>query len=323
MSDAPTRSPRALRIGLFLGDKRLEERVLRRRETVTIGPDARCTFIVPPVSGLPPRFALFQVGDHGYTLCLSEGMRGKLTQGGETERIAELLRDGMPERDGYVRVAVDDSALGELRLGELKVLFQFVKPPPLQPRPVLPLSLRPSLRDLIERDKRVWAIALASFVCHFAFVVYLRAMEKPKTPDIEEIPDRFVRMLVPKKIEPKKLALLPKPDAKKPADAKPQDPTPPVAAEATADVSHIYATTVRKRGVTKAVLTPEAAANEIVHAQGRSLPPKSFLTSKKSCCACCTVLRVSMPGTLALAAANALAVFTSSSLAAALTDRLL
>ena len=41
-------------------------------------------------------------------------------------------------------------------------------------------------------------------------------------------------------------------------------------AEATADVSHIYATTVRKRGVTKAVLTPEAAANEIVHAQGRS-----------------------------------------------------
>ena len=41
-------------------------------------------------------------------------------------------------------------------------------------------------------------------------------------------------------------------------------------AEATADVSHIYATTVRKRGVTKPVLTPEAAANEIVHAQGRS-----------------------------------------------------
>lgn len=41
-------------------------------------------------------------------------------------------------------------------------------------------------------------------------------------------------------------------------------------AEATADISHIYATTVRKRGVTKPVLTPEAAANEIVRAQGRS-----------------------------------------------------
>jgi tRNA/rRNA methyltransferase len=41
-------------------------------------------------------------------------------------------------------------------------------------------------------------------------------------------------------------------------------------AEATADIQHIYATTVRKRGVTKPVLTPEVAANEIVKAQGSS-----------------------------------------------------
>jgi tRNA/rRNA methyltransferase len=41
-------------------------------------------------------------------------------------------------------------------------------------------------------------------------------------------------------------------------------------AEAVADCAHVYATTVRKRGVTKPVLTPEAAAREI-HAQpGRS-----------------------------------------------------
>lgn len=41
-------------------------------------------------------------------------------------------------------------------------------------------------------------------------------------------------------------------------------------ADATADVANIYATTVRKRGVTKPVLTPEEAANEIVIAPGRS-----------------------------------------------------
>lgn len=35
-------------------------------------------------------------------------------------------------------------------------------------------------------------------------------------------------------------------------------------AEATADIQHIYATTVRKRGVTKPVLTPVEAATEIV-----------------------------------------------------------
>lgn len=41
-------------------------------------------------------------------------------------------------------------------------------------------------------------------------------------------------------------------------------------AEAVADCAHVYATTVRKRGVTKPVLTPEQAAREIAGQQGRS-----------------------------------------------------
>ena len=41
-------------------------------------------------------------------------------------------------------------------------------------------------------------------------------------------------------------------------------------AEAVADCAHVYATTVRKRGVTKPVLMPEAAAREIAGQRGRS-----------------------------------------------------
>ena len=41
-------------------------------------------------------------------------------------------------------------------------------------------------------------------------------------------------------------------------------------AEATSDCAHVYATTVRKRGVIKPVLTPEAAAAEMLKVQGRS-----------------------------------------------------
>jgi tRNA/rRNA methyltransferase len=41
-------------------------------------------------------------------------------------------------------------------------------------------------------------------------------------------------------------------------------------AEAIADCAHVYATTVRKRGVTKPVVTPEQAAREIHGQQGRS-----------------------------------------------------
>jgi tRNA/rRNA methyltransferase len=41
-------------------------------------------------------------------------------------------------------------------------------------------------------------------------------------------------------------------------------------AEAVGDCAHVYATTVRKRGVTKPVVTPEAAADAIAAASGRS-----------------------------------------------------
>jgi len=41
-------------------------------------------------------------------------------------------------------------------------------------------------------------------------------------------------------------------------------------AAAVADCAHVYATTVRKRGVTKPVLTPEVAASEVVGQPGRS-----------------------------------------------------
>jgi len=40
-------------------------------------------------------------------------------------------------------------------------------------------------------------------------------------------------------------------------------------AEAVADCAHVYATTVRKRGVTKPVVTPEQAAREVHGAKGR------------------------------------------------------
>ncbi len=43
----------------------------------------------------------------------------------------------------------------------------------------------------------------------------------------------------------------------------------PTLAEAVADCEHIYATTVRKRGVTKPVLTPEQAARDIATQPGR------------------------------------------------------
>lgn len=66
-------------------------------------------------------------------------------------------------------------------------------------------------------------------------------------------------------------------------------------AEAVADCAHVYATTVRKRGVTKPVVTPEQAAREIHGAIGRSAvvfgPERSGLETEEVAL-CRTILTV-------------------------------
>ena len=51
----------------------------------------------------------------------------------------------------------------------------------------------------------------------------------------------------------------------------------PTLAEAVADCAHVYATTVRKRGVTKPVVTPEEAAREIHAAAGEGDKARSAI----------------------------------------------
>ena len=85
----------------------------------------------------------------------------------------------------------------------MTILFQFVTPPPPQPRPQLPASVRGSLTSGV--DWFFATIAGISFLVHLLLVVYLRNVDWPRKPDIEEIPDRFVKMVAqPKKEEPKK-----------------------------------------------------------------------------------------------------------------------
>ena len=51
---------RILRIGVLLGGKIVEERLIRERVDVTLGQSAKNTFSIP-IEGLPRQFNLFQV----------------------------------------------------------------------------------------------------------------------------------------------------------------------------------------------------------------------------------------------------------------------
>src|SRR4051812_6185394 len=66
------------RIGVIQGGKIIEERLLKRRESVTIGSGAKNT-IVLPASGLPSTFTLFELRGQQYSLGFTDVMDGKVS----------------------------------------------------------------------------------------------------------------------------------------------------------------------------------------------------------------------------------------------------
>ncbi len=257
----PDGAPKILRIGIIQNGKIVEERLVRKRENVTIGQSTKNTFVVPASNALPRTFTIFELTPAGYAINFSDLMDGRVSLGDQVVALP-ALRQGKAQKKGELwHLLLPEKSRGKVVIGDVTVLFQFVTPPPVQPRPQLPPSVRSSLMQNL--DWMLVAVVAASFIMHFGFVIYLRNIDWPRKPDIEEIPDRFVQMIVPKKVEEpkpvvaqkeeekaeKKEAKKDKGDASKKAPPKPRDPE--AEARAAAERRARLAADVQKMGVLK------------------------------------------------------------------------
>jgi hypothetical protein len=148
--------PRVLRVGLFVEGRIVEERIVPRATDVTVGSGEKATFVVP---GVPAHHALFVHGKDGYRLDLAPGMSARL-----------VTLDGPVHLGtaGATSSKLDEWARGKVSMGDATLLFQFVTPPPVQPRPQLPLSVKQGL--LAQIDWTLTIIAAISFLLHFGIV---------------------------------------------------------------------------------------------------------------------------------------------------------
>ena len=162
--------PRILRIGVLLGGKIVEERLIRERTAVTIGQSMKNTFSIP-IEGLPLEFTLFAIEENKYYLRFLGKMDGRVSDGsGQVNTLDALKQRGAQHAGEYYQVALGDSSRGKLSLGDLTILFQFVTEPPRQPKPMLPASVRGTFADRF--DPRLSVILGISIVAHFAVVIF-------------------------------------------------------------------------------------------------------------------------------------------------------
>lgn len=160
---------RILRIGVLLGGKIVEERLIRERVPVSIGQSMKNTFSIP-IEGLPLEFTLFALDENRYSLRFLSKMDGRLSDaGGQVNTLEALKGKGSQNHGDYYQVPLSDSARGKLSLGDLTILFQFVTEPPRQPKPMLPASVRGTFADRF--DPRLLVIVGSSIILHFMVVI--------------------------------------------------------------------------------------------------------------------------------------------------------
>jgi outer membrane biosynthesis protein TonB len=157
--------PKVLRIGLVAAGRILEERVVKQRTSVTVGPSEKSMFVVQ--TNLPSQFKLFELIGNDYYLNFLDGMTGRVAlASGITDLVA---LKGQAKRVGPAyQIRLTEEARGKIVIGETTFLFQFVAPPPVQPRPRLPLSVKGGMASQI--DWNLTIIAAFSFLLHFGLV---------------------------------------------------------------------------------------------------------------------------------------------------------
>ncbi|WP_437775644.1 AgmX/PglI C-terminal domain-containing protein [Sorangium sp. So ce1097] len=167
---APVTGPKVLRIGLVQGGKVIEERVIKQRTHVTIGPSEKSMFVIPSKS-IPPSFRLFELVGGEYFLNFLDGMTGRVAFKSGVSELSALKGSAKRVPAGNAQayqIQLSEEARGKIVVGETTFLFQFVAPPPVQPKPQLPVSVRTGIASDIDWTTTI--IAAFSFLFHFGAV---------------------------------------------------------------------------------------------------------------------------------------------------------
>jgi outer membrane biosynthesis protein TonB len=190
---APPTGPKVLRIGLIQDGKIVEERIIRKRETVSVGTSERNHFILG-TKELPSRFELFQLIGNDYILNFTDKMKGRVALAGGVQDLETLRTTGGARNAGtHWQVKLNDGSRGKVVVGNVTLLFQFVVPPPIQPRPQLPAAARGGFVKSI--DWMFTTFVVFSYMIFFAFIVYLESADWPIDQGIAAVPSDLAEFI--------------------------------------------------------------------------------------------------------------------------------
>lgn len=215
---------KVLRIGIVQAGKVVHERLVAPGQSVSIGESPKSTFVVPAKS-IPKKFVLFVAKGDKYFLNYTDAMNGKISFQDSIKGLDELSKDGTATKKGTVwALPVSGNTRGKIVFDDVTVLFQFVPPPPVSLKNLGKTDFRPALLD---GDDLVFFGFLALFAAvAMVFVAYVYSVEPVELVSLEDIPERFVDIVLPPPEERKEQEIptetAVKREVEKPAEEKQQ-----------------------------------------------------------------------------------------------------
>jgi outer membrane biosynthesis protein TonB len=198
MSGQPRDDKKVLRIGIILDGKIVQERLIKAGDSVTVGESAKNTFVFPKTQLPKAEFTLFTVRGSKYYLQLTQSMRGKISSRGSVQPLDAARQDPtLSKQDGNILVPLSPDSRGKIGVDGVTVLFQFVAPPPARTTTAIRgMDFRPKMMD---DDDPVFLGFLAIWsALALVFMIYVMNTDPPEF-QLEELPDRFTKMVIKKK----------------------------------------------------------------------------------------------------------------------------
>lgn len=155
--------PKVLRIGVVQSGRVLEERIIKQRSHVTVGPSEKNLFVITSTL-VPSSFRLFELVGNDYHLNFLDGMQGRIALPTGISDLNVLKGQARRTSQGAHQIRLTEDSRGKVVIGDTTFLFQFVAPPPVQPKPQLPVAV---LRGASAIDWNSTIIAAFSFLFHF------------------------------------------------------------------------------------------------------------------------------------------------------------
>ncbi|MBK8012230.1 MAG: energy transducer TonB [Deltaproteobacteria bacterium] len=192
--------PKVLRIGIVQRGKIIEERELKKRETVSIGTHQKATFQVTS-DALPKVFNLFDYDGKEYHLRFTSEMDGRVQLDGQQQvnDFRAYVGSGQSARRGDAdSLRLTDDSRGKVMIGDLTVLFQFKTLSAEGAKVVLPSDIRGSLLENI--DMQFALIFVITAIIQISIVGYARSLPYVEPTSIEQVGTKYQRLIMPDRV---------------------------------------------------------------------------------------------------------------------------